>query len=554
MLRPPTPLPKYEVSAHSADSQEAENRKLACRRSLQLGRKAKYERWSGAELEGKVRQARGKEVLAALYSLQSQRVNGRCYPPGNALWYYISLLYFGERSTNPRALPVSAPSQDLIMQQLLRDLGTESLDDIQTRCERELKELQASVSQLLPSISPKFPCMSTPEKRILEFTKNTEFTRERKSYLQYEERRVLEKIPADCCAVCGGGESLPPDNWIVLCSGCDVAVHMRCFGINILPENDWFCDVCRLKPELPVCGLCLQSGGILKATIHDRDWPSIGTSKQKLWAHLYCAQLLGSSFLLPESKDLLNLSSLCATAWTQTCELCKRLEGACVSCKACEVAFHPECWRQAHPTLPFAKSSLLCRRHYPRISIATVEMGESCLIHEIFTFSRYIAKRKGELAVPISNAEFTVEENRALIERMESYLESVNSMHNFGFSITIHRTTGAVKTERPEAFNAVAPDALQYVEWNLPGRSQEQCLQQYQVIYPLLMRRLRRPRVELSASAQLYQVVKKRRLVKRHCEPLEAMVRLPLVAPGKDLSSSSTQDLSEDEIETTSYT
>lgn len=498
-------------------------------------------------------QARGKEVLMALYSLQSQRVYGRCYPPGNALWYYISMLYFGERRSISRAVHPTAPMQDLVVQQILRDLGSESLESLQSRYERELKQLQTSISPLLPSIVTKSAGMLLPEERILELAKCKELTRERKSYLQYEERRALEKVPADCCAVCGGGDSLPPDDWIVICSGCDVAVHMRCFGIPILPEGDWFCDTCRLKPEFPTCGLCLQSGGILKATIHDRDWPDIGTSQEKLWAHLYCAQLLGVSFQLPESKDQLDFSLLSPAVWTLPCELCKRPQGACIPCKACEIAFHPECWRKVHPTLPFAKSSMLCRRHYPRISTVTLELGESCLVHEVLMFSRFIAKRK-ELAAQTSNEEFSVEENRTIIERIENHLESANSLRNFGFSITIQCTTGAVKIERPEAFNAVAPDALQCINWNLPGRSPDQCLQQYKEIYPLLMRRLRRPRVELSASAQLYQVVKKRRLVKRHCEPMETVVRLPLVGSVKDVSGSSTQGLSEDDLETNSYT
>lgn len=489
-------------------------------------------------------QARGEDVIAALCGLKRQRADGRLFPTGNALWYYASLLYFGHRPNVSRTIEVSACVQEQVTQELLLDLGRESLDDIQTRCEYEQQCLQVIVSQLLPSIPPAAITLKAAE-QLLGFVSNREWTAERKDYLRYEERRALEKIPCDSCAVCGGGDSLPPENWIVICSGCEVAVHMRCFGIKVLPEGDWFCDVCRLKPETPTCVLCLQSGGILKPTTQDKNWLQRSQSREKLWAHLYCAQVLGVRFLFPVSKDLLDLVSLSPVVWNHCCEVCGRRGGVCVTCQVCPTTFHPECWRKCHSTAPWPMSALMCRRHYPRISVTTIEIGEKRTISEIWTFARLIAKRKSDRKS--EKQAFSEEENRILMGKMQNYLRRINTS---GFSINIQRTTGSLQVQTPEVFSAVAPDTLQYEDLTVPGRSQEQCWQQCVLLYPELQR-LRRPGVDLNPHP--HQVVKKRRLVKRHCELSETVVRIPLGAV-KDGSSSSTQDLSEDDLEANSYT
>jgi NuA3 HAT complex component NTO1 len=505
-------------------------------------------------LENRVSQALGEDVLVALCSLPAQRVDKRCFPKGNALWYYISLLYFSDRPNVSRTIPLSTAAYDEITQDLLAALGHESLDEILTRFEQEQKQLQATVSSLLPSVNPHLAIASSQEARIVELVKNKERTAVQKAYLQHEERRVMEKMPADNCDVCGGGDSVPPDDWIVICSGCEAAVHMQCFGIKALPDGDWFCDVCRLKPESPICALCLESKGILKSTMQEKNWPKRGNTSQKQWAHLYCARMLGVRYLFPASKDLLDLMSLSHTVWNHTCEVCGRRGGACVTCTVCTNTFHPGCWRKIHPNSPGpVSSSLLCRRHYPRISVTTIEIGESCVVNEVLTFSRLIIKRERDKKAKSSKQPFSDEENRSLLQEVEGYLRRVNSQHNFGFSITVQRSTGSLKVERPEAYNTVTPEALQYVDLKVPGRSQEQCVKQYATLYPVLVQRLRRTRVVLHENSQPQQVVKKRRLVKRHSEVAETLVRLPLGAV-RDVSGSSTQDLSEDDLEAHSYT
>ena len=45
------------------------------------------------------------------------------------------------------------------------------------------------------------------------------------------------------CAVCADATALD-DNPLLYCDGCDVGVHVRCYGIEVVPEGDYYCDAC----------------------------------------------------------------------------------------------------------------------------------------------------------------------------------------------------------------------------------------------------------------------------------------------------------------------
>jgi hypothetical protein len=49
------------------------------------------------------------------------------------------------------------------------------------------------------------------------------------------------------CIICNNGYSTKK-NQIVLCDGkgCDIPVHQKCYGINVIPpgKESWFCDRC----------------------------------------------------------------------------------------------------------------------------------------------------------------------------------------------------------------------------------------------------------------------------------------------------------------------
>jgi hypothetical protein len=49
----------------------------------------------------------------------------------------------------------------------------------------------------------------------------------------------LVQVPEETCAVCKDGMAYD-DNEIVFCGGCNVAVHQLCYGIETIPEGEWY--------------------------------------------------------------------------------------------------------------------------------------------------------------------------------------------------------------------------------------------------------------------------------------------------------------------------
>ncbi|OAD66884.1 hypothetical protein PHYBLDRAFT_152149 [Phycomyces blakesleeanus NRRL 1555(-)] len=77
-------------------------------------------------------------------------------------------------------------------------------------------------------------------------------------------------VKEDVCAVCYGARSSRKDQ-IIYCDGdgCDIPVHQSCYGVEVIPEGDWFCQRC--EDGIPVdktriiC--CSSQEGALKRTI-----------------------------------------------------------------------------------------------------------------------------------------------------------------------------------------------------------------------------------------------------------------------------------------------
>ena len=70
------------------------------------------------------------------------------------------------------------------------------------------------------------------------------------------------------CYVCGDGE-YEDDNLIIYCSRCNMTVHQKCYGVLIIPEEDWICHLCKAFNDMNVCNnmeciLCPNVGGAMK--------------------------------------------------------------------------------------------------------------------------------------------------------------------------------------------------------------------------------------------------------------------------------------------------
>ena len=81
------------------------------------------------------------------------------------------------------------------------------------------------------------------------------------------------------CLVCFDGESTET-NAIVFCDYCNIAVHQACYGINEVPDGDFFCDRCLAVKNFespPSCVICPLTDGAFKKTSEGQ------------WVHLTCA-------------------------------------------------------------------------------------------------------------------------------------------------------------------------------------------------------------------------------------------------------------------------
>ena len=62
--------------------------------------------------------------------------------------------------------------------------------------------------------------------------------------LKEEEEEVKEGEEDAVCMCCFDGSSLE-GNRIMFCDGCNAAVHQACYGVQEIPDGDFFCDRCR---------------------------------------------------------------------------------------------------------------------------------------------------------------------------------------------------------------------------------------------------------------------------------------------------------------------
>jgi hypothetical protein len=56
----------------------------------------------------------------------------------------------------------------------------------------------------------------------------------------FHTKRFLNLDEDEGCVVCRSGD-YEDDNLIVYCSKCGLAVHQNCYGLDVIPENDFIC-------------------------------------------------------------------------------------------------------------------------------------------------------------------------------------------------------------------------------------------------------------------------------------------------------------------------
>lgn len=145
------------------------------------------------------------------------------------------------------------------------------------------------------------------------------------------------------CAVCNSTDGDPTDP-IVLCDGCDLMVHAKCYGnplnkANGIPEGEWYCAQCLDESgSEKSCCLCPVGGGALKATSDGR------------WAHLVCAIYVPEVYFEdPEGREGIRCERVLKKRWEKRCCLCKsnknKNKGCVIDCSEpkCGLGFHVSC-------------------------------------------------------------------------------------------------------------------------------------------------------------------------------------------------------------------
>ena len=154
---------------------------------------------------------------------------------------------------------------------------TSNISSIKTLLENLIKYFEhENESKLLSKISKDFILTNNfnrdirfPEDFELDIKYHTKsFEKLRDEILDKEEQDEEDENDDIVCYVCGDGE-YEDDNLILYCSKCNMTVHQKCYGILVIPEEDWICHLCKAFNDVEMsknmeCILCSKLGGAMK--------------------------------------------------------------------------------------------------------------------------------------------------------------------------------------------------------------------------------------------------------------------------------------------------
>ncbi|KAI6188590.1 hypothetical protein M3Y98_00370800 [Aphelenchoides besseyi] len=143
------------------------------------------------------------------------------------------------------------------------------------------------------------------------------------------------------CEICQSTRSDFQDP-IVYCEGCELAIHQRCYAFDVLPKEDWYCNVCRTlgNKAQARCRFCPLSWGTMKQTVEGG------------WAHFACAVWQQSLRFdnLDTYEPVSHEWDVSSESFTKTCSICDLCYGSCIMCSVpnCKIPFHPTCGLRGH--------------------------------------------------------------------------------------------------------------------------------------------------------------------------------------------------------------
>lgn len=287
----------------------------------------------------------------------------------------------------------------------------------------------------------------------------------------------IKQVDDALCQVCNDGD-YEDTNLIVFCSTCNISVHQKCYGIGVIPEGDWICDVCQAfghnQGRLLKCYLCSIRGGAMKQTttrIPASDTcraPSLPQAAEQniqesllydfrqefsaeqlanepqpevYWVHLSCGFWISELALWAKdvASPIAGIEEIDSKRFKLTCSVCKlRGVGCCVQCNKgkCSTAFHAECARLAGVYMEFmtnradpSHNSIYCEKHKPFVAKKDIERSTKRSVEEVLDFCRVtdkcvaIAEKCEEEGAKVkrrlvNNKLFSKVEKKKLLERI----------------------------------------------------------------------------------------------------------------------------------------
>ena len=302
----------------------------------------------------------------------------------------------------------------------------QDLKDLESSLEPTLHKLLFEVvSDRLAYESPDRIAKQREEIRLL---REFEELRERRIEQDLALQKQLEQDMDAVCEICLDGE-VTPDNQILFCESCNVAVHQICYGIDTIPEGDYYCIPCRRlghdkkqpsaggqndpAPIAICCELCpLRNGAFVRT-----DVPPKGTDTGDKFVHVLCAKWQGLNHT-GNNKELVEDVTNIRREFRRhhvKCELCQGERGGmnkCMATTSCKKWFHVTCARavgtmrvvhgeNCHGDVDDKAWNLFCPEHS---DIATKDIPDHALSTE--TLIRIAKEFPPEETPPPSNSQF----------------------------------------------------------------------------------------------------------------------------------------------------
>uniref|UniRef100_A0A6N2MLW5 PHD-type domain-containing protein n=1 Tax=Salix viminalis TaxID=40686 RepID=A0A6N2MLW5_SALVM len=254
--------------------------------------------------------------------------------------------------------------------------------------------------------------------------------------------KVLVGYPCEgnlsLCDFCCKGETGDDSNRLIVCSSCNVAVHLKCYGVQGDVNKSWLCSWCKQKSDenniiKQSCVLCPKEGGAMKPVNVENGWSNLE------FVHLFCSQWMPEVYIedLMKMEPVMNVGGIKEKRRKLMCNVCKVKSGTCVQCShgSCRTSFHPICAREARHRIEV----------WGKYGSDNVELRAFCLKHTGLPDDKD-TNQLGEALVAASHNCFVASHDPSELQMDKQH--KLNSVRN-GDKLAVHTETDLTNSVKP---------------------------------------------------------------------------------------------------------